>query len=168
MNIEIRKARPEDAETILENLKKIGAESDNLTFGGEGLPFTVEQEQEYIRGLEGSRNALFVALVDGKIVGDASFSVSPRERLSHRGEFGVSILKEYWGMGIGSRLLERVVDFAKNEAGAELVSLEVRCDNLRAIKLYERYGFEYVGRFKNYMKVGGESFDVWIMTLSLK
>ena len=37
MNILITKAMPEDAKKLLEYLKKIGGETDNLTFGSEGL-----------------------------------------------------------------------------------------------------------------------------------
>jgi len=163
--IEIRRALPEDAEQMLKNLKIIGKETDNLTFGEEGLPFTVEQEQEYIKSLEGTRSVFFVALVDGKIVGDASFTAESRERMAHRGEFGVSILKEYWGRGIGGMLLEKIIDFARNEAKAEIISLEVRSDNTRAIKLYEKYGFIKTGTFPKAFKVRGEYADIDTMVL---
>lgn len=42
MPIEIRKATASDAEEILNLMKTLGSETDNLTFGKEGLPFTVE------------------------------------------------------------------------------------------------------------------------------
>ena len=45
----IRPAHSEDAAAILAYLRQIGAESDNLTFGPEGLPITEEQERQYLR-----------------------------------------------------------------------------------------------------------------------
>ena len=47
-HIEIRETMPEDAEKLLAYMQKVGAETDNLTFGKEGLPVTVEQEQAYL------------------------------------------------------------------------------------------------------------------------
>ena len=46
---EIDQARPEDAAQLLAYLKRIGSETDNLTFGAEGLPGTAEQEAAYLR-----------------------------------------------------------------------------------------------------------------------
>lgn len=39
----IRKAAVSDAENILEYCKAVGAETDNLTFGAEGISLTVEK-----------------------------------------------------------------------------------------------------------------------------
>ena len=46
--VEIRIATPEDAAAILAFCKLAGAETDNLSFGAEGVPFSVEQEQEFL------------------------------------------------------------------------------------------------------------------------
>ena len=47
-----RKPKKEDAANMLQYLKRIGGESDNLTFGSEGLPFTIKQEEEYLDKLK--------------------------------------------------------------------------------------------------------------------
>ena len=44
---EIDQARPKDAAQLLAYLKQVGSETDNLTFGAEGLPGTAEQEAAY-------------------------------------------------------------------------------------------------------------------------
>jgi hypothetical protein len=46
--ITIRKAVAADAVQLLEFMKRIGGETDNLTFGGEGLPFSVEDEYVFV------------------------------------------------------------------------------------------------------------------------
>jgi len=168
MNILITKAMPEDAKEILEYLKKIGGETDNLTFGSEGLPISEETEKSYLEKLAVSTTSvMYVAKKDGKIVGNASFNGMPGERIKHRGEVAVSVLKCEWGQGIGSMLLEAIIDFAKNVARAEIISLEVRSDNERAIKLYKKYGFEKIGCFKGFFKIDGEYVDFDLMNLYL-
>lgn len=166
--VKIEKARPEDAAALLACLKQAGGETDNLTFGGEGMPFTVEQETEFLRSMEDSKHSvIFLAKLDGNVVGNASFTSSPRERIRHRGEFGISVVKSAWGMGIGTKLTEAVIDFAKNTAGAEIIHLEVRSDNLRAIRLYEKFGFRKTGTFHGLLKINGELIDFDLMNLYL-
>lgn len=168
MDITISKALPEDAEQIIEYLKKVGGETDNLTFGSEGLPVTVEDEKNYIESLLDSKTSvLLAAKKDGSIVGVASFTRNTRKRMKHRGELAISVMKAEWGQGIGSRLLEKVIEFAKNEAEAEIISLEVRSDNERAIHLYTKYGFEKIGHFRGFFKINGEYVDFDLMNLHL-
>lgn len=168
MDLIIEKAKPSDAAEMLAYLKQIGGETDNLTFGSEGLPFTVEQEEDYIRSLEDSNSCvMFVARLDGKIVGDASFTSPTRERIRHRGELGISVVKSAWGLGIGSKLMEAVIDFARNTAQVEIIFLEVRSDNARAIRLYEKFGFEKTGVARGVLKINGQRIDCDLMSLYL-
>lgn len=166
--MKIEKAQAKDAKELLECLKKIGGESDNLTFGAEGLPISVEAEEEYIESLSGSDNSvMLVARKEGKIVGTASFNGFGRERMKHRGEIAISVLKSEWGNGIGKMLMEAVLKFAKESAKAEIISLEVRSDNERAIHLYKKFGFEKIGEYKGFFKINGEYVDFDLMNLYL-
>ena len=166
MDIIIEKAAASDAGAILEYLKKIGKETDNLSFGAEGLPFSAEDEAAYISNLENSTDGiLLVAKSDGKIIGDASLNRYPR-RMSHRGELGVSVLKEYWNRGVGRRLIKGILDFAR-ENSFEIIDLEVRSDNKGAIHLYEKFGFQKIGTHSSYMKINGEYISADYMCLKL-
>ena len=165
-NIIIEKAKPEDTAELLRFLKAIGGETDNLTFGAEGLPVPPDEELELLASLETSEtSAMFTAKKSGKIVGNAHFTGMTRERLKHRGTIGISVLKSEWGQGIGTMLMEAVIDFARNTAHAEIISLEVKSDNVRAIKLYERFGFEKIGCFKGFLKINGKYADFELMNL---
>lgn len=64
-------------------------------------------------------------------------------------------------------LMEHILDFAKNVAKSEIVSLEVRSDNEAAIHLYRKFGFEKIGTFKGYFKIADELIDFDIMELFL-
>lgn len=168
MEIKIEKALPEDAESILEYLKIVGEETENLTFGAEGMRISIEEERDYIASLlDSTSSVMYVAKRGREIVGSASFSGMSRERLKHRGELAVSVKRAEWGKGIGSMLLDRIIDFAKNIAQAEIISLEVRSDNVRAIKLYEKYGFQKIGSFPGFLKINGEYVDFDLMNLYL-
>lgn len=167
MNIVIRKADREDAAEILQYLNKVGGETDNLTFGSEGVPFTVEMEEEYLSRLENSRDSvMLLATEDGRIVGNASLNRLSR-RMSHRGDFAVSVMREFWNKGIGSRLLKEIIAFAK-ENSFEVIDLQVRCDNVSAIRLYEKYGFEKIGTHPAFFKINGEEIAFDFMCLKIR
>ena len=167
--LEIRKATAEDAEKILEYCKIVGGETDNLAFGSEGIfNMTAEREQEYLeRVCHSDKDLYLVAEYDGEIVGSCHLTSYSKERLAHRAEIGLSVKKDMWGKHIGTQFMERLLDFARNVAHTEIVSLEVRSDNERAIALYRKFGFETVGTFKGFMKIHGEYVDCDIMRLSL-
>lgn len=166
--VTIERARPQDAAQVLEYLRQAGGETDNLTFGAEGPPFTVPEEEAFLRSMENTENAaMFLAKCDGKIIGNATFNAPSRERLKHRGSLAISVLKDAWGMGIGTKLMETIIDFAKNTARVEIIHLEVRCDNLRAIRLYEKFGFQKIGTFHGFLKVDGHLINCDMMNLYL-
>lgn len=162
------KAAPEDAEKILAYSKIIGGETDNLTYGPEGISIDIEQEKEMLKKRANSdRQVFFVAKYGDEIVGLADFSSVEHPRLGHRGSMGISVKKDMWGKGVGSMLMEHIINFAKNVAKVDIIALEVRSDNERAIRLYEKYGFEKFGTFKGYLKIRGEHIDFDFMNLYL-
>ena len=160
MSITIEKAKVEDAAKILEYLKQVGGETDNLTFGAEGVPFTVEEEADYICQLENScDDIMLIAKDEDKIIGTAGLNRLPR-RMQHRGDFSVTVLKDYWNKGIGSQLMKEILKFAK-ENNFEMIDLQVRSDNIAAIHLYEKFGFIKIGTHPAFFKIDEEnvSFD---------
>ena len=166
MHILIERAASTDAAGILDYMRTIGGETDNLTFGEEGLPITVEAEADYIRQLENSRDSIMlVAKYNARIIGTASLNRLPR-KMAHRGEFSVSILKEFWNQGVGSQLLSSILDFARKNA-FEVIDLQVRSDNHAAIHLYEKHGFQKAGTHPAFFKIENEyvSFDYMYLTL---
>ena len=162
----IERAQAEDAAALLEYLKIVGGETENLSFGAEGVPLSLETEREYLRSQYVSAdNVQYLAKVDGEIIGTASLNRKPR-RMSHRGEFGISLKKAWWGCGAASALTEAVLLFAK-ENGFEQLNLEVRSDNVRAIRLYERFGFRKLCTFPRFFRIDGEYIDFYLMNLDM-
>lgn len=167
MSITYRTAVPSDAAQLLEYLKKVGGETDNLTFGANGIPYTVEQEAALLERIAGDPLSSFFLALDGeKIVGNACVNGYGNPRFRHRVTLAITVLRDYWGQGIGTGLMERMLDFAR-EIGVELASLEVRSDNERAKALYRKFGFQSYGTFPKYFKINGQYFGVDCMTLDL-
>ena len=65
--------------------------------------------------------------------------------MRHRAELGVSVARDYWGLGIGRALTEACIVSAK-AAGYIQLELAVVSENLRAITLYKKLGFVEYGR----------------------
>lgn len=167
MHITIEKASPADAAVLLAFMKQTGGETDNLSFGSEGLPFTVEDEAAFIAQLENSPDDIMLVAKDqGNIIGTASLSRLPR-RMRHRGDFAVAVANAYWNKGIGSQLLCRIIAFAK-ENGFDIIDLQVRSDNSPAIHLYEKFGFQKIGTHPGFFKIDNHYIDFDIMYLLLK
>ena len=165
--IEIREARAEDAKALLTYLRRIGGESDNLTFDNQGLPFTEEEESRFLESVHRDPKSIqLIALRNGSIIADGSISGFQR-RMRHRADLGISVVREEWNHGIGSMLMERLIDFSRN-SGIELINLEVRADNDSAIHLYEKYGFRSIGTSPAYFKIGDRYFDFELMVLDLR
>lgn len=85
-------------------------------------------------------------MADGRVVATAGVdAVGTRDKLRHRAEFGISVLRAYWGLGLGRALTEACIQCAK-EAGYEQLELTVVAENERAIALYRKAGFVEFGR----------------------
>ena len=63
----------------------------------------------------------------------------------HRAEFGISVLRDYWGLGIGRALMRACIQCARN-AGCLQLELDVVTENERAVALYKSEGFVEYGR----------------------
>ena len=78
--------------------------------------------------------------------------INDREKTRHRAEFGISVRKEYWRLGIGSALTAACIACAK-EAGYLQMELEVVAENQAAVSLYLKHGFVEYGRRENAIRL---------------
>lgn len=171
MNIEekpfiIVRAGAEDAAALLEYQKIVGGETDNLNYGAEGVSLSPEAMQARLREQTGPADHVrYLAKANGEIIGTASLN-RRHKRMNHRGDFGINVKKVWWGSGAASALMEAILAFAR-ENGFEQLDLEVRSDNARAIRLYEKYGFHRLCTVPAFFKINGRYIDFELMNLSL-
>ena len=143
----VRNAVASDARAVRDIMQRTHAETDYLLSYPDEQSVDDEQEARSLAETERSDNEVeLVAVLGGRIVGSAGITaVGGRRKVVHRARFGISILKEYWGLGIGRALMEACIDCARR-AGYTQLELEVVADNQRAVSLYRRAGFEEHGR----------------------
>lgn len=144
---ELRSAFVSDAEAVLNNFNQAHAETDFLLSYPDENSLTAAQEADFIKEKEESQDEVeIVAFIDGRIAGTAGISsVGHREKIRHRAEVGISILQEFWGLGIGRALMEACIECAKN-AGYTQLELSAVAENQRALALYQKLGFQEFGR----------------------
>lgn len=168
MVLTIEEASPKDALGIIEFTKKVGAESSNLGLDEKGIDKTEEQERKYLENIKQfPNNRMYVGKIDGLIVSVGGVHGNQKKKLMHNVDLGISVLKEYWNIGIATQMLEHILNYCRITKEIENVVLEVRADNLFAIELYKKMGFKKIGKYSKNFKVDGVYFDALIMELLL-
>ena len=150
----------DDAPALLEYVECISGESDFLTFGPGEFELTVAEEATFLRTCHTTENQVYLlGLIADTIVASLHFSGGRRARVQHSGEFGMSVRRANWGCGIGACMLDALIEWARNSSMIRKVNLRVRTDNLRAIRLYTRKGFQVEGTLHQEIFLHGTSFD---------
>lgn len=164
----VREARPEDAERCMLHADQVAGESENITRQPGELGVTLEQERELLQASLQSPTSLYlVAEIAGEIAGSLTFQAGKRQRTRHTGEFGISVVRKYWNLGIGNHLLAELITWARAGGIIRKIDLLVRVDNLPAIHLYEKHGFAHEGRITRGLCVRGEFVDLYAMGLPI-
>lgn len=106
-----------------------------------------------------------VAEVDGKVI--ANSEVEKRGSfMSHLGYLGIAIRKGYRGIGIGTKLIQTLINESK-KMGLEILVLDVFEVNQPAKALYKKMGFKEVGRIPKGIHKNGKYMDLVRMTREL-
>lgn len=138
----IRNANGADAEAVYDNFNLTHSQTDFLLSYPDENQFDIEKEREFLIEKEKSeREIQLCAEFHGQIVGTAGIeAVGNNDKIRRRAEFGISIDKDYWGLGIGRALTEACVECAR-QAGYSQIELEVVQENAGAVSLYKSAGF---------------------------
>lgn len=143
----------DDAQELADFANTIRCQSRYITMGEEDDPCTLISQEERIQtALNDDKYFIISAKLNGKLVGSSTFGpISGKARLAHRCDMGVSVLKEYWGLGIASEIIKFVIKKAQ-EVGFEQIDLDVVEDNAPARHLYKKFGFYETGYINHGMK----------------
>lgn len=153
----IRYPQKGEARAMVEYINILSKEKTFILFQGEQL--SLDYELDYLRNLlekiEKKQSLQLSMWCDDKIIGIAGIDMKDRTE-SHKGEFGISIGKEYRGQGLGKILMETVMNEAKvNIPKLKIVTLSVFAINYTAYEMYKKFGFNEYGRLPeglNYKK----------------
>ena len=143
----LRNGTASDGQALLDVFNLTHAQTDYLLTYPEEHSYTAQQEADFLQEKTDSADEIeLIAEVDEIVVGSAGINcIGRKEKVRHRAEFGISVDKAYWGLGIGRALTEACIECAK-KAGYVQLELEVVAKNKSAIALYESVGFEEYGR----------------------
>lgn len=134
----------EDAEKMLNYIKKSCGETDFLARYPEEWNISVDQEAAWVNRMRNSDDALAITCyIDNEFAGNCELRFMSGIKLSHRASICIAILKDYWNLGIGTAMFEELIAEAEKH-GTEILELEFIEGNERGRALYEKFGFETV------------------------
>jgi len=107
--------------------------------------------------------SLLVACVDGEVVGALCLTTFKAPRRRHAADLGMAVHDDWQGKGVGSALMEAVIDLADNWLDLSRLELSVYTDNEPGIALYKKFGFEQEGIFRRFAFRDGEFVDAVTM-----
>ncbi|MEH7113264.1 GNAT family N-acetyltransferase, partial [Neobacillus niacini] len=144
----IRSAKENDAKNLSEIRLQIDGETENMDREkGEAYIDEIGFKQLIKKDTESVHNLFLVCEANRRIVGFSRCEGNQLKRMSHKVEFGVCVLKDFWGYGIGTNFLKETIRWADSNE-IKKITLNVLETNKKAIQLYKNYGFEEEGILK--------------------
>lgn len=145
-SITIRSAVALDAESLCRHRYITSGETYFMARYPEECQYDMDQVRKDLTSIEEHPRNFMVTAFDGdQVIGDLGVrQIFSHMKYLHRAYMGISIQKAYCNLGLGRTLLEiAIAQTAQN--GFEQLELGTFSDNLRALHLYEKYGFVRYG-----------------------
>lgn len=164
----IREAEKEDAQLMIDFYNLVGGETDFLSFGKNEFNKTLKEYEGYIESTKLENNSIILlGTIGDEIVGIASIDSSQKSRTKHVGTLGIVIGKQYCGLGLGTKIMDQLIEWANSNKITKKVSLLTSEDNNIAIELYKKFGFEQEGILKKDNYINGVYYNTILMSLSI-
>ena len=166
----LRCPKEEDIEGTLDYLRTTAAETEFiLRTPEECAKYTYEGEKAFFENKNASPNELMLmCVVEGQVAGNCEISFRTGLKTRHRAGIGIALKREYWNLGIGTRMFEAMIDVARKREGVLQLELEFVEGNARARHLYEKMGFRITGYRPDAIRLSdGRLVNEYEMTLKL-
>ncbi|MDO8461110.1 MAG: GNAT family protein [bacterium] len=146
-NIIIRYPNKDDARAMCDYINILSHEQTFIRFQGEEV--SLENEVKYLNSqlekIEKKQAVQLLVFCDKLLIGISGIDMKDKTE-SHEGLFGISIAKEFRREGIGKKLMELVIEEAKNNLSQlKIITLGVFGNNPLAIAIYKKFGFKEFG-----------------------
>ena len=169
LDITLREATPKDAKILLETMAILDKETPFLLVNQQSLklkPSDMAEQLDFI--YEQENQLILLAFNHEELIGVATVMGEMDAPLRHIGEIGISILKEYWGYGLGSIMLEEIILWAKEANRIKRLEIKVQARNERALHLYQKMAFETEGIIRRgFLSEDNEYLDIVLMSYLL-
>lgn len=143
MTFFIRPLRSSDAHQINAIRRQSGVFPNTL-----GIPSERPEKSEKFVSTISDWDHIFVAVDssdESKVLGIAGLHINQSPRLRHSAGIGISIHEDHHGKGIGTALMNQLIDLADNWLMLKRLELGVLDGNEKGLSLYKKVGFEIEG-----------------------
>ena len=145
----IREGLEMDAEAVYRFKQVAFQETDWMLQTWGDMNTDPEKEAYFLRRFQSSPNSLYlVALQEKEVIGTLSLVGGSLQRTEHVASLGLGVVQNWWGNGVGKRLMELSIHWAEQHSTLRKLNLQVYHTNDRAIGLYLRLGFQQEGRLR--------------------
>ena len=101
---------------------------------------------KHVQAMREKKGLQVVAATETEIIGNATISPALPEAKQHVGVFGIGLLKEFGGMGIGYRLGKTVLELARKKTTLKLIESACNARNAASMALHKKLGFGVAGK----------------------
>ena len=144
---QLRSAELADAASLIAYCKSILLPSESFVTQADEFDMTEDEQREWIRRhLDSPGGLIVMAEADGSMIGLLDYECGGRRRIRHSGTFSITVRPDFRGEGVGSALIQTLIDWGKVNSSVEKIGLNVFATNKRAIALYKKFGFVEEGR----------------------
>lgn len=157
----IRHLKISDVKALMDYINALSIERTFILRQGEQISYDEEKKfvESQLTKIREKRAIFLVVEMEKEIVGAAQINLKERIH-AHVGHLGISLLKEVRDQGIGSKLLESILNQSVQELPTmKLIDLTVFEINDRAKHLYKKFGFKEFGRLPKSIFYKGEYID---------
>lgn len=154
----LRSVRTQDAAEMVDFMKTTAGQTEYLLRYPEECTLDAAGEAAFLESvLRSSEQVMPCCFVNGKLAGNAMLSMNSRLKTRHRGSVAIGLLQEYWGLGIGTALLQALIAVAQSR-NLDHLELDYIAGNDRARCLYEKMGFVEVARIPDVYRLKDGTF----------
>lgn len=157
-DVTIRRAEPADAAGFARTFTSRSTAAGTLQ-----NPYPSIADWTERLGRDAASNYIFVALAGDEVIGHAGLHGNKNVRRQHAWGLGISVRDDWQRRGVGTRLMETLIELADHWLGALRIELTVFTDNVAALALYRKFGFEVEGVHRAYALREGVYADVTAM-----
>ncbi|MFB6155215.1 MAG: GNAT family N-acetyltransferase [Haloferacaceae archaeon] len=160
----IRQARQADLSGLVGTIRRVAEEGSYIE--AESVGDVLDHEEVVTRHNEVQSRIFFVACIDDEVVGWVHLDLPELEKLGHTAVLTVGLLPQYRGHGIGSSLLDRGAEWAR-EHGFEKLYNSVPATNETAVAFLEGHGWEVDAVREDHYHIDDDYVDEVMMSIRL-
>ncbi|WP_298542436.1 GNAT family N-acetyltransferase [uncultured Aquimarina sp.] len=163
-SITIKQAVSDDAEELLKLKLSYLKNTNSLPLFASEYPNDIDQEKDMIERYQLEKNSIIlVAISNDRIIGNIDLTGSWRKKMQHTAVIGMGIHTQWQNQGIGTLLLQNIIDWAEENQILKTIWLEVYANNVSGIALYKKMKFQKSGIVPNFFLENEEFLDKIIM-----